>query len=223
MNNLPESFSEAKQNLINNLTNIVKDMKYTPTLLAIQLSAVSDTPVLSTDISMWLDGNKLPSVYQLFKLSNLFEIPMDLLFSTDFRVSAINNPTIYSIGTEQLLLANINQTKENLMATKNTTVAISKTSKKRMEEVVKAHTTSTNYNIMLANKIYSSDMTLKTIAEHAGISTRSMRDYAFYGTTVPTDVAYRLVKLFKTTYRNLGLAYDATTERYIHRSVTVKA
>ena len=109
------------------------------------------------------------------------------------------------------------------MATKNTTVAISKTSKKKMEEVVKAHTTSKTYNMLLANKIYSSDMTLKYIAEQVGTSTRSIRDYCLYNTTVPTDVAYKLVKMFKTTYRNLGLVYNADTERYIHRTITVKA
>lgn len=223
MNNLPDSFSEAKKNLITNLTNIVKELKYTPTLLSIQLTAISDNTVLSDDVNMWLEGKKSPNMYQLFKLSNLFEIPIDSLFSTDFRMSSINSPANYTAGTEQLLLANINQTKENLMATNNMTVAISKTSKKKMEEIVKSHTTSTNYNMLLASKIYSSDMTLKAIAEHAGISTRSIRDYAFYNMTVPADVAYKLVKMFKTTYKNLGLVYNTDTDRYNHRTITVKA
>ena len=41
---------------------------------------------------------------------------------------------------------------------------ITKTSKRQMDEVVRARTSSRNYNVLLANKIYTSDMTLNNIA-----------------------------------------------------------
>ena len=219
---LPESFKDAKTNLAMNLSSILKTLNYTATSMAMQLKAISSTEVLSTDITSWTTGEKIPNIYQLFKLTKMLNVPMDAFFSSDFKPSIINNPIIYSLGDEKLFLANLNQTKENLMATTNTSVTVSKTSMNKMNETVKAHTNSTTYNALLANKIYSSPMTLKEISTKVGMSTRSLRDYCLYGTSVPETVAQGLVKLFKTSYRNLGLTYNKEIKRYEHMEIKVK-
>lgn len=109
-----------------------------------------------------------------------------------------------------------------MATTTNTAISITKTNKKQMDEVVRSRTTSRNYNILLANKIYSSDMTLKMISAKTGASTRSLRDYAFYGVSVPNAIATKLSTLLKTSPRNLGLQFDTTTDRYNHVKITVK-
>ena len=210
--NKPESFAAAKTNLSNNLTAIMTKLNYTPTLMAMQLNSISSTNVLSTDVTSWISGEKLPNLYQLYKISQLLEISVDALFSPDFTINT----------SSTLVTNNTPKVEKTTMATKNTVIAITKNTKRRMDEVVTAHTSSKNYNPFLANKIYSANMTLKEIASEVGVSTRSLRDYAFYGTTVPSDVATNLVKLFKTSYRNLGIYFNAETDRYNHMTVTVK-
>jgi hypothetical protein len=159
---------------------------------------------------------------------------MDCLFANNFDAAEVHGhsfakqPTIseqpkkVAINT-LTLTTNISEEETSQMATNTKMISIAKTTKKQMTEVVKARTDSKNYNLLLANKIYSSEMQLKDIAKKVGTSTRSLRDYAFYGTTVPTDVADKLVKLFKTSYRNLGLTLNETTNRYDHMKISIKA
>ena len=223
MSKLPESFTTAKQNIAANLTRIMQHLSYTPTLMAMQLNAISSTNVLSTDITSWSVGEKLPSIYQLYKLSQLLEIDINTLFSEELLLSkpvdTIINVSL--VDDKQLDNQTPNMEKTN-MATKNTIVSISKTSKRKMDEVVRARTTSRTYNMLLANKIYSSDMTLKDIAAQVGTSTRSLRDYSFYNTTVPAEIASALVKIFSTSYRNLGLYFNSDTNRYEHMKIVTK-
>ena len=143
----------------------------------------------------------------------------------DTTITAANSTGFVLITSSgPLVTANSTLQEKSTMAnTKTTTVSITKNSKKKMEEVVRARTTSRNYNILLANKIYSSTMTLKDIANKVGISTRSLRDYSFYNTTVPANVATNLVKLFKTSYTQLGLMLNQDTNRYEHRQIVVKS
>jgi len=220
---LPESFTEVETNLVSNLQKIMTELKYTPTSLAIKLSGMGSGIIISTEITQWLEGTVFPDTYWLFKLSKLLNTSVDSLLSSNFTAKVINKPILYSSGDEKLLLANLQISKENSMATKNTIVSVSKTSMKKMKETVTARTASKTYNVLLANKIYSSEMTLVEIAKHVGASTRSIRDYAFYGTSVPANIANNFVTLFHTSYHNLGLHYNADTDRYTHMTVTIKA
>ena len=232
MNNLPESFIEARLNLVANLKLAMDTFKITPTSFAMMLNGISSSPVLSTEVTEWVDGKKLPNIYHLYKIASLLNIQLDSLFSSqlfppepDTTITAANSTGFVLITSSgPLVTANSTLQEKSTMAnTKTTTVSITKNSKKKMEEVVRARTTSRNYNILLANKIYSSTMTLKDIANKVGISTRSLRDYSFYNTTVPANVATNLVKLFKTSYTQLGLMLNQDTNRYEHRQIVVKS
>ena len=228
-NNLPESFTSAKINLANNLGYLISAYKFTPTSFAMMFNSISSVPVVSTDIIEWANGIKLPNIYQLYKIAMLLDIPLDIMFSTEFSkrladtsitAATTSNPTL--VTNTPLPTANIT-TQEKSMAIKTNVVSISKTSKRKMDELVRTRTTSRTYNVLLANKIYSSDMTLKEIASKVGTSTRSIRDYAFYGTTIPAEIAGKFVSMFKTSYRNLGLSYNEDRNRYEHMKVSTKA
>lgn len=228
--NLPESFVSVKENFVSNLSSIIKSLGYTPTSLAIQLSSISSSEVFSDDVTEWLSGNKLPNLYQLFKLAKLINVSLDSLFSNTFSMSSINNPmSCYCSGDRNILLANtsnINTTnpiEENpVMATKALSVSISKSNKKKMDTFIQSRTSSPSYNVLLANKVYNSGMLLKDIAEAVGASTGALRDYCLYNVTVPETIAHNLVKMWHTSYRNLGLIYNSHTKRYEHRPVTTK-
>ena len=233
ISNLPESFVSVKENFVSNLSSIIKSLSYTPTSLAIQLSSISSSEVFSDDVSEWLSGNKLPNLYQLFKLAKLINVSLDSLFSNTFSITSINNPmSCYCSGDRSILLANTSnintnitttQSEENpVMATKALSVSISKSNKKKMDTFIQARTSSPSYNVLLANKVYNSGMLLKDIAEAVGASTGSLRDYCLYNVTVPPTVAHNLVKMWHTSYRNLGLIYNSDIKRYEHRPVTAK-
>ena len=86
----------------------------------------------------------------------------------------------------------------------------------KMRELIKTRTTSTDYNLNLAYRVLNSDMQLKDIASKVGVSTRSMRDYCYYGTTVDADVAKALASVLKTNTTSLGLKLNKETMRYEH-------
>ena len=96
------------------------------------------------------------------------------------------------------------------MATKNSKTADTK----KMRDLVRTRTTSTDYNLNLAYRVLNSDMQLKDIASKVGVSTRSMRDYCYYGTTVDADVAKALASVLRTNTTSLGLKLNKETMRY---------
>jgi len=219
--NLPKSFREVKLNIANNLTRVSKQHGYkTAGMLTLALSDFIGDDVATSEVKEWLEGTKLPSIYHLFKLSCFLETSLDSLFS-DTLITTTEETLSDLLSPKPI--SNSNTSKEPQMATTtNTAISITKTNKKQMDEVVRSRTTSRNYNILLANKIYSSDMTLKMISAKTGASTRSLRDYAFYGVSVPNAIATKLSTLLKTSPRNLGLQFDTTTDRYNHVKITVK-
>ena len=226
----PESFKTARKNFAKNLTALLSHLGYSAATLSLKINTICESDSIATaDVYEWLAGTKIPSVYHLYKLSVWLHIPMDVLFKSSFSASETLGRSFarqeikYSVEEEPTteLEPEIATSKEDPMA-KSNIVSISRNTKRKMEQVVTARTDSKTYNLMLANKLYNSDMALKDIASNVGVSTRSLRDYAFYGTTVPTEVAERLVKLFKTSYRNLGLQYDQDRDRYTHMTVKAK-
>ena len=220
-----QSFSDAKAIFTKNLALALLAKQFTPTSFAMTLNMnCTNSVVNSLDVTEWLAGTKLPTVYQMYKIGLVLG-SLDELFSnptTQIADTTITTATIIGSPLTTPLTPATTTSQENSMATKNTVVSISKTSKRKMDEVVRSRTASRTYNVLLANKIYSSDMTLKEIASKVGASTRSIRDYAFYGTTIPTEVANRFVSLFKTSYRNLGLYFNEDTNRFNHMKVTAK-
>lgn len=228
----PESFKTARKNFAKNLGGLLKHLGYTAATLSLKINTICDSDTIATsDVYEWIAGTKIPSVYHLYKMSVWLHIPMDALFLNSFNAeetigrSFAKQSITYSVSEEELEPAATTAApiKENSMANKSNIVSVSRTSKKQMEQVVTARTDSKAYNLLLANKLYNTDMQLKEIAAKVGASTRSLRDYAFYGTTVPSAVAEKLVKLFKTSYRNLGLTYNTDRDRYEHLTVKVKA
>lgn len=230
ISDLSDSFLLARENFVTNLATVIKYLSYTPTSFAIQLSSISSSKVFSDDVTEWLSGTKLPSIYHLFKISKLINVSLDALFSSTFSMTPINNPmSYYCSGDRNILLANTsninisNQTEENpVMATKTMAVSISKINKKKMDTLIQARTSSPSYNVLLANKVYNSGMLLKDVAEAVGASTGALRDYCLYNVTVPVTIAHSLVKMYHTSYRNLGLIYNTNTKRYEHRQVVAK-
>lgn len=95
------------------------------------------------------------------------------------------------------------------MTAKKTTITNAK-----MRELIKTRTTSTEYNLNLAYRVLSSDNQLKDIATKVGVSTRSMRDYMYYGTTIDADVAKQLAVVLRTNTTSLGLKLNKETMRY---------
>jgi hypothetical protein len=235
---LPDSFKMARKNFGKNLQKLIDRFDYTAAILALKLNTICESDSIATkDVYEWLSGDSLPKLYHLYKLSLWFSIPMDRLFANNFEAAAVQGHSFAKqeitkpiTATDVKVVIDNNrekdfsfQSEDTINMTKTNIVSIAKTTKKQMTEVVTARTNSTKYNLLLANKIYSSEMQLKDIAKKVGASTRSLRDYAFYGTTVPTNVAERMVKLFKTSYRNLGLSLNEDTNRYEHMTIKIKA
>lgn len=222
----PTSFKDAKQNISINLQFLLTKHCYSPATFALNLNTIcGDNSVTINDVYEWLKGTTLPNLYHLYKISYWFNIPMDVLFMNNLNADTFcrYTSTAPAASSDVAKLIPSDSSKENLMSVTASNITITRSAKKEMESVVLSRTTSNQYNLLLANKIYSSNMQLKTIATKVGASTRSLRDYALYGTSVPADVANKLVKIFKTSYHNLGLRYNKDTNRYEHLSVKVKA
>lgn len=238
---LPDSFKDARKNFGKNIQKLLTHFDYTAAMLALKLNTICESDNIATkDVYEWINGDALPKIYHLYKLALWFTVPMDCLFASNFDATTVHGhyfarqeskpitadaktegAPFISIPMEKAMAALING--ETTQMNNPKMIAIAKTTKKQMTEVVTARTDSKKYNLLLANKIYSSEMQLKDIAKKVGASTRSLRDYAFYGTTVPVDVADKLVKLFKTSHRNLGLSLNEDTNRYEHLKITLKA
>lgn len=225
-----KSFKLARMNFAANLLRLLKQFNYTPASFALKFNTYVDRDELSTSrVYDWLKNAAIPSVYELYKLSDFFRVSIDNLFDSNFNINTALGHSFALQTTESItdtaLVTNVHSKENTLMATQtaSNTVSISRKAKKEMETVVYARTTSRNANLLLANKIYSNPSMLKDIATKLGCSTRSLRDYCFYATSVPQPIADKIVKMFKTSPRNLGLTLNKETNRYEHMSVRIKA
>lgn len=194
--------------------------------LTLALSDFIGSDIAISEVTEWLKGTKVPCLYHLYKLSFFFNTSLDSLFSG----ATINNEkdllanSLTSLFSPTAITNISNLLEESTMTTtNNTSISITKTSKKQMDEVVRSRTSSRNYNILLANKVYGSNILLKDISSKTGVPTSSLRDYCFYNVSVPVEAATKLISLFKTSARNLGLTFNKDANRYMHLKVTVKA
>ncbi|MCI4435699.1 MAG: hypothetical protein JHC33_02660 [Ignisphaera sp.] len=217
-----KSFSEARKAFITNLNALMTQFGYTATTFSMRLnqSAMSGgstkNVALTEEVAAWLAGTKVPTVYALYKVCQFLNVPMDALFSSDL----IQTTTV----TGKSFAKQTSKSPKVATPITNTTQGITMTAKKnsktttntnaKMRELIKTRTTSTEYNLNLAYRILNSDMQLKDIATKVGVSTRSLRDYAYYGTSIDADVAKQLASVLKTNTTSLGLKLNKDTMRY---------
>ena len=214
-----KSFSDARKAFITNLNALFTQFNYTATTFSMRLnqSAMSGgstkNVALAEDVAAWLSGTKVPTVYALYKVCQFFNVPMDSLFSSEpiqtttvsgksFAKQTAASPKVNAITT-------VAPTQGNTMTSKKTPITNAK-----MRELIKTRTASTEYNLPLAYRVLSSDNQLKDIATQVGISTRSMRDYMYYGTSIDADVAKQLATVLRTNTTSLGLKLNKETMRY---------
>ncbi len=220
MSNL-KSFSGARKALQANLSALLTQFNYTATTFSMRLnqaafSSGSKQHVASSEeVDAWINGTKLPSLYAIYKITNFFNITIDALLSSEpmdtnlvagksFAKQTAASPKVINTTTT---------TKGTQMATKNNKTANSNT--KKMKELIETRTSSREYNMSLAYKILTSDMQLKDIAARVGVSTRSLRDYAYDSASINCDVAKSLASVLKTNTTALGLRLDKETMRYV--------
>lgn len=83
--------------------------------------------------------------------------------------------------------------------------------------IILERTDSDEYNYRLAKAVLSSGLKLKDIAKAVNCSTRSLRDYMYYGVSVPEQIAKNLrVVLGLPNFKTMGLKFDAAKGRYVH-------
>jgi transcriptional regulator with XRE-family HTH domain len=215
-----KSFSDARKAFITNLNALMTQFNYTATTFSMRLnqSAMSGgstkNVALAEDVAAWLSGSKVPTVYALYKVCQFFNVSMDSLFSSEpIQTTTVTGKSFAKQTAASPKLTTITNatttTQGNTMTTKKTTITNAK-----MRELIKTRTTSTEYNLNLAYRVLSSDTQLKDIAAKVGVSTRSMRDYMYYGTSVDADVAKQLATVLRTNTTNLGLKLNKETMRY---------
>lgn len=223
-----KSFSNARKAFITNLNALIVQFNYTATTFSMRLNQAAASSgslknvALAEDVAAWLSGTKVPSLYAFYKVCQFFNLPMDLMLSSEpiqtttvtgksFAKHTSNSPKV-SITT------NVKNTKGTIpMATakKNTKNTTTNTNAK-MRDLIKTRTTSTEYNLNLAYRVLNSDIQLKDIATQVGVSTRSLRDYMYYGTSIDADVAKALASVLKTNTNSVGLKLNKETMRYEH-------
>jgi transcriptional regulator with XRE-family HTH domain len=215
-----KSFSDARKAFITNLNALMTQFNYTATTFSMRLnqSAMSGgstkNVALAEDVAAWLSGSKVPTVYALYKVCQFFNISIDSLFSSEpIQTTTVTGKSFAKQTAASPKLVNINTvtttTQGNTMTAKKTPITNAK-----MRELIKTRTTSTEYNLPLAYRILSSDNQLKDIANQVGVSTRSMRDYMYYGTSIDADVAKQLATVLRTNTTSLGLKLNKETMRY---------
>ena len=219
MSSKMKSFSDARKAFITNLNALMTQFNYTATTFSMRLnqSAMSSgstkNVALAEDVAAWLSGNKVPTVYALYKVCQFFNVSIDSLFSSDpIQTTTVTGKSFakQTAASPKMTITNTtNTTQGNTMTAKKTPITNAK-----MRELIKTRTTSTDYNLNLAYRILNSDMQLKDIAAKVGVSTRSLRDYAYYGTSVDADVAKQLATVLRTNTTSLGLKLNKDTMRY---------
>lgn len=234
------SFKDARAAFATNLRKITEELHYTPTTLALKLSGLSSSGrsvATGQNVNDWVSGTSIPNVYQLFKLGQLLNVKIDDLINPSFNIDTFSGRSFatpkkkdeFEEVCTKVLKPSIKINKPVTTPNKGTitmastnTITISKTLNKAMLETVRERTDSTHANRVLAHRIYSSDYQLKDIAATVGCSTRSLRDYAFYGVSMTEEIATSLRSFFNTTYHNLGLYLNRETGRYEALKVKVK-
>jgi transcriptional regulator with XRE-family HTH domain len=223
-----KSFSDARKAFQANIVALLNKFSYTATTFSMRLnqtafSSGSTKHVVSAEeVSDWISGKKIPSLYAMYKVADFFNISIDamlgntainttLVTGKSFAKQTAASPKIKTITTPAVATATTDSTEETDMTkTKNSTT------NSKMRDLIKTRTTSTEYNAALAYKVLNSGMQLKEIAAKAGVSTRSMRDYMYYGTTIDSDIAKKIAAALRTNTSNLGLKLNKETMRYEH-------
>lgn len=92
-----------------------------------------------------------------------------------------------------------------------------KSAEQLRKSLVDKHSISTKRNDKLAYAVLTSGKTVSSVAKSVGVAPRTLRDYMYYGVTVPETVAKALLKLLKVgNYTTLGLKFDSVKTRYTH-------
>lgn len=225
------SFSTARKAFQSNFAALLKEFSYTATTFSMRLnqtafaSGSTKHVVSSEDIDAWLNGTKIPSLYAMYKVVGFFGITIDSLLSSEpiatntvagksFARQTASSPKITTVTTPTITTLTPKGTTTMATATKKTTKTTNTNAK--MRDLIKTRTTSTEYNLALAYRVLDSNIQLKDIAAKVGVSTRSMRDYMYYGTSVDADVAKQLATVLKTNTTSLGLKLNKETMRYEH-------
>ena len=212
-----KSFHDARTAFRTNIELLLSKFNYTASMLSLRLNVTSSTGrsiVSAEDITYWLDGLKMPSLYEMYKLATFFNVSIDALLSPDFVVIDATGKSFAKQTTKSPKInTTINtQTEETTKMAKTT----ASQNTKKMRALIETRTTSQDYNMLLAYRILSSEMPLKDIAEKVQVSTRSLRDYMYYNSaSLDPVIAKRLASVLKTNTTNLGLKLDKTTMRYV--------
>ncbi len=211
-----KSFSGARKAFQANFVALLKQFNYTATTFSMRLNQSAFAGgslkhvVSAEDVDAWINGTKIPSLYAIYKVTGFFNITIDsLLGSEPIVTNLVTGKSFAKQTASSPKLINNTTTGATTMAKKTTTNTNAK-----MRELIKTRTTSTEYNLNLAYRILNSDMQLKDIAVKTGVSTRSLRDYAYYGTSIDSDVAKQLASVLKTNTTSLGLKLNKETMRY---------
>jgi methionine-rich copper-binding protein CopC len=240
-----KSFSNARKAFVANLNELVTKFGYTATTFSMRLnqsafsSGSTKNVATAEEVASWLAGTKVPTLYAIYKLTEFFGVSIDSILSEEFKNTLMapgkswarqsaSSPKIYTGSTStpatitlspgsSITLApgasitNSNHTKVSTMATKKNT-----SNTKMMRELIETRTSSTDYNLNLAYRVLTSDMQLKDIATKVGVSTRSLRDYMYYNTSIDSTVAKPLAAVLSTNTNALGLKLNKETARYEH-------
>ena len=215
------TFSTARKSLISNLNLLLAKFNYTATAFSMRLNqsafASGSTKHIASaeDVAAWISGTKVPSLYAIYKVTSFFGITIDEVLSPTFSVVAVPGK---SFAKHTAASPKIAAPITNPIPTKATTMTAKKNTNTnaKMRELIRTRTTSTEYNLNLAYRVLDSGYQLKDIADKAGVSTRSMRDYMYYGTSIDADVAKQLAAVLKTNTASLGLKLNKETMRYEH-------
>ena len=85
------------------------------------------------------------------------------------------------------------------------------------ETLVQKHTSSTSYNAKLAYAVLTSGKSVTEIASAVGASPRALRDYMYYGVSIPEQIGKNLLRVLGScNYATLGLKFDCAKTRYSH-------
>ena len=230
------SFSTARKALITNLCALLTQFNYTATTFSMRLNqsafANGSTKHVASaeDVAAWVTGTKTPSLYAAYKVTQFFGVTLDWLLSPtavmtnipgkSFAKQTTASPKIITfagaIPVKNITLAPGASITNPIPSTKGTTMTAKKNTitNAKMRELIMTRTTSNDYNLNLAYRVLSSDMQLKDIASKVGVSTRSMRDYMYYNTSIDVDVAKNLASILKTNTASLGLKLNKDIMRY---------
>lgn len=211
-----KSFAGARKSFQANFAALLQQFNYTATTFSMRLnqsafSGGSTKHVVSAeDVDSWINGTKIPSLYAIYKVTDFFNITIDSLLSSE--------PMVTNLVTGKSFAKQTASSPKVINTTTTTGASMAKNSKtadtKKMRDLVRTRTTSTEYNLPLAYRILTSNMQLKEIAEKVGVSTRSLRDYAYGSTSIDCDVAKALAATLKTNTTSLGLKLNKEIMRY---------